>query len=123
MHRGTLEAINECRLCILDARRFQDIVGHFHHPHFNPKTYATKFVKLLNAYDGELSDLSTGGEFEAMLALIPKKPPQSKAKSVLISLQESVLARRNLSLMQASSFNDIGPIEGKFTKTNVVEVQ
>lgn len=134
MHRGTLEALTECRLCILDVQKFQEIVGHFHHPCFDPKTYATKFVKLLNAYDGELTDLSTGGEFEVMREILPKRPPVLRAKSYVGNLQETLLAHMPVARRRFSSswksdnscFYDVGPNStdcGSSKKVNVVEVQ
>lgn len=48
MHRGALQAVDDCRLCILDSTTFQDIVTEFDHPEFNPKMYAFQFVEMLN---------------------------------------------------------------------------
>lgn len=58
MHRGVLVAKQNCRLCILDATKFQNIAGRFEHPHsFNPRAYATHFVDELNSTEGEITDL------------------------------------------------------------------
>lgn len=57
MHRGSLRANGDCRLCELDARSFQDIVGQFDHAFFDPKDYAAKFVRGLNLHQGEVTDL------------------------------------------------------------------
>merc|ERR1712032_1463946 len=48
---------SECRLCVLDAKRFQKIVSHFEHTKFDPKVYAHAFVKDMNAYTGVLLDI------------------------------------------------------------------
>jgi len=57
MHRGSLRANADCRLCELDARSFQDIVGQFDHGEFDPKDYAAHFVRKLNDHQGEVTDL------------------------------------------------------------------
>lgn len=51
MHRGVLKATSEGRLCLLDALRFQEIVGCFDHTpqQIDPKHYASLYVKHLNA--------------------------------------------------------------------------
>jgi len=51
MHRGVLKATSEGRLCLLDAMRFQEIVGCFDHTpqQIDPKHYACNYVKHLNA--------------------------------------------------------------------------
>jgi len=50
VHRGVLQAKSDGRLCMLDARKFQEIVGQFDHSnsHFDPKMYAAGYVKYLN---------------------------------------------------------------------------
>lgn len=61
MHRGMLTASSDCRLCILDAKKFQEIAGSFHHsmvdPEIDPRAYAAEFVAHLNSTEEELTDL------------------------------------------------------------------
>lgn len=63
MHRGMLTASSDCRLCVLDSKKFQEIAGSFHHsmvdPEIDPRAYAADFVSALNASDEELTDLSS----------------------------------------------------------------
>merc|ERR1711963_1051675 len=62
MHRGTLTAASDCRLCMLDALLFQDIAGQFDHPDFDPRVYAVAFVKDLNqAKDCHVGDVDCNG--------------------------------------------------------------
>mmetsp|Transcript_28758 Transcript_28758/g.52549 ORF Transcript_28758/g.52549 Transcript_28758/m.52549 type:complete len:315 (-) Transcript_28758:232-1176(-) len=56
IHHGLLKAATECRLCVLDAKRFQNIVIQFEHSDFNPKSYATDFIHSLNDAE-EVNDL------------------------------------------------------------------
>lgn len=56
MHRGVLTATSDCRLCTLDATKFQVISGQFSQSYFNPKIYAAAFVDALNQ-QGTYSDL------------------------------------------------------------------
>jgi len=59
MHRGTLSCTGNCRISVLDAAKFQDIVGRFEHPAtFEPRLYAAHFVRELNETEGEITDLS-----------------------------------------------------------------
>lgn len=62
MHLGTLDAQVECNLCLLDSKMFQDIVGQFDHPDFDPRQYAEEFVDELNSAEGDLSDLPSTTE-------------------------------------------------------------
>merc|ERR1712050_747331 len=67
MHRGLLKGSGEGRLCVLDAKKYQDIVAHFDHPHFDPRWYATAFVAYLNRADADeqdISDLTSGSGIE-----------------------------------------------------------
>lgn len=58
MHCGRLTATTHGRLCVLDAKKFQDIVGQFDHPDFDPRVYATEFLRVLNTLSkDEVSDL------------------------------------------------------------------
>lgn len=58
MHRGSLRANVDCRLCELDAKSFQEIVGQFEHSQFDPKSYAAFFAASLNQHEGEVTDLT-----------------------------------------------------------------
>jgi len=46
-HRGVLSAASDCRLVLLDAKRFRDIVCHFS-SELHPTGYASSFVRALN---------------------------------------------------------------------------
>lgn len=48
IHHGLLKAKTECRLCVLEAKKFQNIVIQFEHSDFNPKSYASEFIRNLN---------------------------------------------------------------------------
>jgi len=56
-HRGELNVLMETRLCMLDAKEFQNIVSQFEHPDFDPATYAADFVTRLNETTKELTDM------------------------------------------------------------------
>merc|ERR1712150_280877 len=57
MHMGSLTAITESRLIVIDSRHFQDIVAQFDHPDFDPRVYADEFVDALNSSKEEITDL------------------------------------------------------------------
>lgn len=58
MHRGTLQAKEECRLLCLDSKLFGEMVSQFWTQEVNPKAYARDFVNTLNEMDqSSLSDL------------------------------------------------------------------
>lgn len=59
MHRGVLTGMADCRLYIIDARLFRDIVGQFEHLSFDPRHYARAYVADLNKLEVEdMTDLS-----------------------------------------------------------------
>lgn len=68
MHRGLFMGATECRLCLLDARKFQDIVGEFDHTDFDfdPKKYATEFVASLNHSHIDVSDMPLSPDSQVM---------------------------------------------------------
>jgi len=68
MHRGVFRAMDDCRICCLDAAYVQEIASSFDHPDFDPKVYAEEFVKVLNSHSGETTDLP-GVELEAIKIL------------------------------------------------------
>eukprot|EP00928_Gymnodinium_smaydae_P052339 TRINITY_DN3615_c0_g1_i5.p1 TRINITY_DN3615_c0_g1~~TRINITY_DN3615_c0_g1_i5.p1 ORF type:complete len:957 (+),score=213.85 TRINITY_DN3615_c0_g1_i5:116-2986(+) len=47
-HRGTLQARDQSRLCVISSLEFQDIVLQFKHGPFDPKTYAASYVARMN---------------------------------------------------------------------------
>lgn len=58
VHRGTLRALEDSRLRVLDASEFQVIVSQFQHVDtFDPRVYAQDFVAQLNNMPGEITDL------------------------------------------------------------------
>merc|ERR1712032_38983 len=72
VHLGTLEAAEDSRLHVLDAREFQEIVCQFEHMDFDPRTYAQHFVDALNgdgARVGAINDLSMGNELSFLQGL------------------------------------------------------
>mmetsp|Transcript_72895 Transcript_72895/g.202238 ORF Transcript_72895/g.202238 Transcript_72895/m.202238 type:complete len:803 (-) Transcript_72895:123-2531(-) len=57
-HRGQCKAVCDSRLCCLDAKTFQHIVGSFEHREtFDPRAYAMRFVDSLNSQVSEASDI------------------------------------------------------------------
>jgi len=58
MHRGSLAAAANCRLCELDAARFQEIASDARVCNFEPRTYAKQFVDYLNQLGRDADDLS-----------------------------------------------------------------
>jgi len=56
-HRGGLRAKCDSQLCEVNAREFQKISGEFDHTLWDPRSYATNFVNLLNTYEGGITDL------------------------------------------------------------------
>jgi len=58
-HQGLLTANSECRICVLDSRRFRELAKQFQHCDFDPRDYAAAFVRSLNhrAHEAELTDL------------------------------------------------------------------
>merc|ERR1712228_997402 len=66
MHRGILRAACDSRLCLLDAHKFQDVVGTFDHDDFNPMVYAAGFVDGLNNCKDLLTDVARGMETRAL---------------------------------------------------------
>jgi len=58
-HRGMLAAVADTRLCVLDAKTFQDIVAEFDHSdgNFDPKQHAHEFVERVNRDPDNLTDL------------------------------------------------------------------
>lgn len=60
-HCGTARANTECRLLVLDAAKFQDIVGNF--PSEHASQYASEYVDLINTLEPvNLSDLHMESE-------------------------------------------------------------
>merc|ERR1719329_512580 len=57
VHRGTLTAAADGRICCLDAKQFQDTAGQFEHIDFDPALYAHDFLERLNDLGDEASDL------------------------------------------------------------------
>jgi hypothetical protein len=62
-HRGTLTAMTDAKLAVVDAESFQEVCGQYMKKSrgqgFNPKVYAAAFIAELNALDNsELSDLA-----------------------------------------------------------------
>lgn len=58
VHRGLAQATAECRLQVLNAPRFADIVGMYRSPKRYAFKYAGRFVQMLNrAEESELTDL------------------------------------------------------------------
>jgi len=70
-HRGLLTAVEDSLLFLLDAKKFQAIVGHFEHVGFNPQDYAVKFVELMNNSATEVTDLPFAGQEAKLLAQQP----------------------------------------------------
>merc|ERR1712048_561401 len=59
-HHGTMTAKDNCRICVINASKFQEIVGFFEHSmHFDPRHYAEQFVEELNGTEDEITDLFT----------------------------------------------------------------
>jgi len=60
MHQGTLTAISDAKMAVIEADQFQEVCNHYMKKAkgagFNPKNYAATFVDHLNQLD-ELSDL------------------------------------------------------------------
>jgi len=56
-YQGTLVALSDCRLCALDAIRFQELVETFDHSDFDLKRYAKAFVQTMNEGTMQASDL------------------------------------------------------------------
>merc|ERR1712232_929260 len=83
MHRGILTATSDCRLCLLDAFKFQDTIGGFDHEDFNPKVYAAGFVEGLNN-SKDLTDIACGLEAQALASLVNyiEKLGQAKMNAV-----------------------------------------
>jgi hypothetical protein len=57
MHVGVLTAMSECRVVVLSAQTFQDIVYEHDHTDMDPRTYAVEFVNELNKTEEEVTDL------------------------------------------------------------------
>jgi len=82
VHRGVLTAMAECRIFTIDAKKFQDIVGQFEHPQFDPKAYAVTFVECLNSTKpAMLSDLAAE-EIDKVTASHPNKSSHTPKKFV-----------------------------------------
>lgn len=56
MHRGSLTALSDARLCVVDAKNFQRLCSEFSAGNFDPEGYAHSFVNQLNE-DSSISDL------------------------------------------------------------------
>merc|ERR1712113_1201339 len=63
MHLGTLTTQCECLVCILESSSFTEIVGQFEHPHFDPRSYANRFLAEMRQRRLAMSDLSPGPDF------------------------------------------------------------
>merc|ERR1712217_258928 len=63
MHRGRMSALSvNSRLCMVDALKFQEIVGQFEHAGFDPRSYANQFLNDMNGHSGEITDLFLGAD-------------------------------------------------------------
>lgn len=79
MHRGTFTCSGNSRLSVLDAAKFQDIVGRFEHPPtFEPRLYAWHFVNELNSTEGDITDLSV---VAFPLALLKRRASRVKGRA------------------------------------------
>merc|ERR1711860_217407 len=56
-HKGGLRAKGDSHLCELLADAFQQVCVEFNHTFFDPQNYGIRFLALLNAREGNLSDL------------------------------------------------------------------
>lgn len=83
VHRGGLRVKMDSQLCEFSAERFQDIVGDSDFSLFDPRSYAEAFVKLLNTYDGGISDLPFPREvLEEAAGIHKKKKHESVSEQV-----------------------------------------
>lgn len=62
VHQGKLYSRHESKLCAIDVYGFDLVVNSFQHRGFNPRAYAQEFLRRLQTYEGELTDLKLGGE-------------------------------------------------------------
>jgi len=136
MHRGMFMGATECRLCLLDARKFQDIVGEFDHSDFDfdPKKYATDFVKTLNRSKNDVSDMPLPPESQVMLevqesclqarANRAKSPPTHPTIVAYGTIPEREAHRRTSVLMPVRKV-DLGETQrenGKANSNTVAEI-
>jgi len=66
-HIGTLRATSECRLLVLDAMKFQELVSSF--PTEHASLYAQEFVDWLNVPDAQQTDLGPNRDEAADLVV------------------------------------------------------
>lgn len=97
MHRGQLTAQRECRLCIIEAPAFQQVVSKFEHPDFDPRYYAAAFVKDLNSHLTDIVDLpSKNFNYEAALGSRMAWDDQGKQRrrmSYMVGSVKTTIAR------------------------------
>lgn len=81
MHRGQLSGLRECRICVLEAPVFQQIVSKFEHPDFEPRQYADAFIMNLNEHATDALDLpSPDFNFEAAVNPFLQKGARSSGR-------------------------------------------
>jgi hyperpolarization activated cyclic nucleotide-gated potassium channel 2 len=84
MYRGELCATSNCRLCVLDAKQFQDMAGQFHHHgDFSPKQYAEQFVSRLS------ENAKTTNDFTDLTDFSDCSKTLKRSKTLVGSLAES----------------------------------
>lgn len=136
MHRGMFMGATECRLCLLDARKFQEIVGEFDHSdfEFDPKKYATDFVKSLNHSKNHVSDMPLSPDSQVMLDVQEshlqarekraKSPPMNPTLVAYGAAPDRQVTRRTSVLMPVRRF-DLGGTDkenNKDTTNTVAEI-
>jgi len=99
-HLGTLRAMKDCRMCLLDAQEFGNIAGAAEVDLLDPRLYANSLVAYLGTLEAsdfsELSDIMTRAELEAHV--LPNfessiKPSPSATQSALKRQMTKVVGR------------------------------
>eukprot|EP00415_Alexandrium_ostenfeldii_P001633 UN1633 len=113
MHRGMLVAVDDCRLCMLDAAKFQEIVAQFEHACADPREYAQDFVDSMNTAVDEVNDLPgrwflTGNEGPP---LSTSNPRRSMWQSFALSGVASAVGR--VSILPAARSGDLEIFGGR----------
>lgn len=89
-YRGMLTAASDCRLCILNSNKFQDIADTFDHPDFDLKRYARAFVEALNSGTMAVSDMPWEEECEELVDAV-QALTRGVEKPTLVEQQTSTL--------------------------------
>lgn len=70
VYRGMLTAASDCRLCVVNAAKFQELADTLDHPDFDLKMYAQAFIDSMNSGMMECSDLPFGDDCETLMEAI-----------------------------------------------------